>query len=124
VVCGGHKGPDRTDLLVQAPVDLEEEGHDEEEVAHDDAALEEAVADAAARDEGRVVVEGYASSCSFLFFFLAGMLLLIGASQLCENLRRLGHLYIIRGSPVCDHNVWIICCPDIYFQFIILKNMF
>lgn len=73
MVCGGHEGQDHPDRLAEVRVDLEEEGHDEEEVVHDGAALEAAEARAvargaaahgeAARDEGRVVVEGYASSC-------------------------------------------------------------
>jgi hypothetical protein len=73
VVCGGREGQDHPDRLVEVRVDLEEEGHDEEEVVHDDAALEAAEAhavahgaavhDEEARDEGCVVVEGYASSC-------------------------------------------------------------
>lgn len=64
MVCAGHEG-------------LVEVHEDPEEVVHDEAALEVVQADVVALgveargvgDEGRVVVEGCASSCSFFFFF-------------------------------------------------------
>jgi hypothetical protein len=73
VACAGHEAPDPVEVLEDPE---EEEGHDVVEVLHDEEALEEeAQADevglgVAAHGEGRVVVEGYASSCSFLLILL------------------------------------------------------
>lgn len=74
VACAGHEAPDPVEVLEDPE---EEEGHDVVEVLHDEEALEEEVqADevglgVAAHGEGRVVVEGYASSCSFLLLLCA-----------------------------------------------------
>lgn len=80
MVCAGHE-------------DLVEVRENQEEVVHDEAALEVVQADAvvlgvAARgvgDEGRVVVEGCASSC---FFFFKARMLFSWCSKVSENSRR------------------------------------
>lgn len=95
----GHEGPAE---VHEDPE--EEEGHDEEEAVHDEAALEAVEADAVARGvaahvggEGRVVVEGCASSCYFVILLPPVLDAFSGCPQGCENLTRLVSLYNSKG---------------------------